>query len=193
MMGRSPPHEVEVGKSPWKQCPRHYHPWGCDIISTALDPNPIRPIPESGDSFGVLNCSMQSLVNCPTRWSLYCHLHFCIYHFQIQILPRKCKALLTAPIQLVPYSQLVPPVNSSSSSWGVVDDYEFAEMYKLSSQSTGWCCKKLFCAPHLFLSSLGWAEENILVPDCYTLIHYVQCSGLQEDTLSRDYNVKCFK
>ena len=32
----------------------------------------------------------------------------------------------------------------------------------------------------LFLSSLGWAEENILVPDCYTLIpliHYVQCSG----------------
>ena len=33
MMGRSPPHEVEVGKRPGKKCPRHYHPWQCNEAS----------------------------------------------------------------------------------------------------------------------------------------------------------------
>ena len=33
MMGRSPPHEVEVGKGPGKKGPRHYHPWQCNDAS----------------------------------------------------------------------------------------------------------------------------------------------------------------
>ena len=39
---------------------------------------------------------------------MYYHLDFCIYHFQIQIVPRKCLALLTAPINSFPTVNLYP-------------------------------------------------------------------------------------
>ena len=101
---------------------------------------------------------------------MYYHLDFCIYHLQIQILPRKCLALLTAPINSFPTVNLYPQSTRPRPR-------EVELMIMSLKKCTNWAvnqpvdvAKKLFWALRLFLSSLGWAEENILMPDCYTLI-----------------------